>query len=168
MAITRQPVNMTVDSSYSRNTWKYLKTLLDDQQVRIKINEMIGKAINPHVPRKSGALQDSMEIFPDRIVWGRGLPYAQYQYGGQVYGPNYPIMRNGIIVGWFSRKGVKKHPTGRELGVPGEWRGWKFGYTTPGTAHHWIDVYQWNLRSKTNKEITNFLKRECKARGLST
>lgn len=164
---SRQPVVFTVDSSYSRNTWKYLKKLLYDPKVRIDINKKIGDAINPYVPKRSGALQDSMEVFEDRIVWGKGLAYAQYQFGGQVYGKNYPIVRNGTIIGWYSKKGVKKTPTRREIGVPGELRGWKFGYTTPGTAHHWVDVYQWNLRSKVNKEITNLVKQECKARGLS-
>lgn len=158
---------MTVDSSYSRNTVKNLKKLMDDPQTRIDINQMIGDAINPYVPKKSGDLRDSMRIYPDRITWGEGLPYAQYQFGGEVYGPNLPIMHEGTIVGWFSRPGVKKHPTGRELGVKGEWKGWTFGYTTPGTAHHWTEVYQWRLKSKTNKKITAYLKQMCKARGLS-
>lgn len=161
-----EPVSFSVEATYTNNTLKYLNKLLHDPMIRLEINKKIGNAINSHVPRDSGALQDSMQVYEDRITWGEGLSYARYQYNGEVYGPNRPITKNGVIIGWYSKPGAK-HPTGRILGVPGTWRGWKFGYHTPGTTHHWINEYRGQLKANTNREITYFLKRECKARGLS-
>ena len=143
-----------------------LLKLLNDKQVRKQINTLIKDAINPFVPMKSGALRRSAIVTHLSITWGRGLKYGRYQYYGEVYGPNYPIVRDGAIVGWYSKPGVKKHPTGRELGVPGEWRGWRFGYTTPGTQHHWDKKFTYEVKLKTNQEITRYLKKECKKRGL--
>ena len=42
-------------------------------------------------------------------------PYARYLYYGEVYGPNIPIYEGEQLVGFFSPKGKKKHPTGRAL-----------------------------------------------------
>ena len=44
-------------------------------------------------------------------------PYAHYQYYGEVYGPNIPVFEDdsGIPTRFFSRKGEKKHPTGKKL-----------------------------------------------------
>ena len=144
-----------------------LLQMLKDNQVKTNINLRIKNDINRFVPRKSGKLRKSAKVHPDYISWGEGLKqYARYQYYGQVYGTNYPIMRGGRITGWYSKKGVKKHPTGRELGVPGYWKGWKFGYTTPGTHHHWDQYFQYYLKLRTNQKITRYLKSECKKRGL--
>lgn len=157
-------ISMDVDSSYSRGTWTNLKKLLDDSEIRITINQIIGDAINQYVPSNTGTLRQSMTVYPDRVTWGEGIEYARYQYNGEVYGRNIPITKGGVVVGWFSRG--PRYPTGRELGVPGEWKGWTFGYTTQGTQHHWLDAYRGQVKSNTNRYITNFLKRECKARGL--
>lgn len=174
--VTRERINFTLDNMYSGKTTQYLrklarlKNMLDDPETRKIINYFIGSEINRFVPKKSGQLRASMEVYPDKITWGEGLPYAQYQFGGVVYAPNYPRTEKdtGRIIGWYSPKGSgTKHPTNRELGIPGEWRGWKFGYTTPKTQHHWTDVYQGKLKSDTNKRITKYLKDECRMRGLN-
>lgn len=145
-----------------------LIALLQDKTVQKEVNEKIKDAINDFVPMKSGALRRSALVTHKSITWGRGLKYARYQYGGEVYGPNHPIIRQGKIVGWYSKPGVTKHPTGRELGVPGEWKGWVFGYTTPGTKHHWDEQFSKDRRWKAqaNIEVTRMLKAECKRRGL--
>lgn len=71
----------------------------------------------PYTPFLNGALEKSATL---STVIGSGevkqnTPYARYQYYGQVYGPNIPVFENGMIVGFFSPKGQKKHPTGRPL-----------------------------------------------------
>lgn len=108
-----------------------------------KLNLRIVKDSEPYVPMKSGRLRRSV-TFPEGaygewIEYGTHLPrpYARYQYFGEVYGPNIPVFKGDRIVGWRSKS--PKRPTGRELGVPGTWKGWKFGYTTNGTQHHWFD-----------------------------
>lgn len=73
----------------------------------------------PYVPFDTGTLSRSPYAVTD---FGSGEvvypgPYAHYQYMGEVYGPNIPIMdsETGDIVQWISRKGERKHPTGRQL-----------------------------------------------------
>lgn len=158
-------VTIQLDRFRTTKQQKLLK-LLNDKGVREEVNERIKDSINEFVPMKSGALRKSARVTANTISWGTGLKYARYQYFGEVYGPNYPIMRQGTIVGWYSRRGMKKYPTGRELGVPGFWKGWRFGYTTPGTHHHWDEYYKYLPKMRTNLEITRLLKRECKNRGL--
>lgn len=165
--------NVTFDVSvkYSKGTSKYLWKLreftkmFDEPEMRTRINYFILDAIQPYVPKESGELRRSRRVYPDKITWGEGLPYAHYQFAGEVWGPNRPITSKGTIVGWYSV--APKHKTGRELGVPGEWKGWTFGYTTPNTKHHWTDVYSGKLKLDTNKKITEYLKKECQMRGLN-
>lgn len=134
--------------------------LIDDDKVRRGCNQIIADMIKPYVPKDSGALAESVKVGPKTISWTK--PYARYQYYGEVYGPNFPIVSGGQIVGWFSRAGEKKVPTGRELGVPGEWMGWKFGYTTPGTGHHWYDKMLTSDKKEMSERITRYLKSEFK------
>ena len=162
-------VTLDVERFYTKRQQQLLK-LLDDKKVRTEVNTRIKDAINTFVPMDTGALRRSAYANSTHIGWGQGLaaPYARYQYNGIVYGPNHPITRGGTIVGWFSTPGQQKHPTGRTLGTPREWKGWKFGYTTPGTSHHWDKLFTYRIKQQTNLEITRYLKRECKDRGLQT
>ena len=142
---------------------KKLLTIVDNDTTRRGVNQIIADMIEPYVPMKSGALRQSVHVGPKTISGGYGTSaYARYQYFGEVYGPNIPIMRQGVIVGWYSQPGVKKHPTGRELGIPGYWRGWTFGYTTPGTKHHWDKLMLQNDKRVMQIRITNYLKRRAK------
>lgn len=161
---------------------KLLK-LLEDKTVQKQCNDILKNFINYFVPMKSGALRRSAIATPNLIYWGRKLPYARYQYGGQVYGPNLPGAINGTPA-W--RSGTPKHPTGRELGkFYGElslfpvWQKGKhvkgpliyeFGYSEPGTGHHWDKKFSKDRRWKAqaNREITRYIKKECKNRGLQT
>lgn len=163
-------VKFKVEEKYSR-TMKQLLLWIESPEVkRDVVNQTIADAIQPYVPMKSGALRRSRIVGTRTISWGRGLPYAHYQYEGVVYAPNIPIIRQGQVIGWYSPRGQKKHPTDRQLGgrglggigqssgMSGFWKGWYFGYTTPGTMHHWDLIYEWKLKSDTNKEITKQLK----------
>ena len=116
---------------------RMLLAIINDKEAMREAHQILGEMCNKFVPSKSGALRQSMHAYPKSVRWE--TPYAHYQYMGEIYGPNYPIIRKGVITGWYSKRGVKKSPTGRELGLPGEWMGWRFGYTTPGTKHHWFD-----------------------------
>lgn len=177
-------IRVEVDKFRTTKQQKLLK-MLDDPKVLKEVNTRIGNAINPFVPMKNGDLRASMRINPKSISWGSGLThnYAHYQYMGKVYGPNFPGAINGSPA-WKSSKGEgSKYPTGRELGKPGSaelyprWQEgtpvkgrllYTFGYTTPGTQHHWDKAFKYQVKQKTNLEITRYLKRECKNRGLDT
>lgn len=72
----------------------------------------------PYCPMDSGLLAKSAYA-ATRI--GSGVveypgPYAHYMYYGEVYGPNLPITnQEGEVEGFYSKKDVKKQPTGRKL-----------------------------------------------------
>ena len=57
--------------------------------------------------------QAATDVGSGQVIWD--TPYAHYQYMGIVYGPNIPIMQDGILMGWFSPPGRPKYPTDREL-----------------------------------------------------
>lgn len=156
-----------------------IRMLRYDRKVRLHINGIIAKEVQDYVPMKKGGLRRSIRITERGITWGSGIPYAHYQFAGKIYDVNKAKIRgkgeNARIVGWYSPKGVQKTNSGRELGAPREsLLGWKFGYTTPGTTHHWTRVYTGKsqtgfnpVKMKVNAEITRYLKDECKARGLN-
>ncbi|MBQ2470771.1 MAG: hypothetical protein II514_06270 [Ruminococcus sp.] len=71
----------------------------------------------PYTPMRNGILMESVKL---GTVIGSGelrylSPYARYLYYGEIYGPNIPIYEGSQLVGYFSPKGKKKHPTGRPL-----------------------------------------------------
>lgn len=147
---------------------RLILSVVNNSKVRKKINESILELVTPYVPKKGGNLRRSAVASEKSIRWT--APYARYQYGGVVYAPNYPIVRKGVIVGWYSPsdeegEGGTKHPTTRELGLPGEWKGWTFGYTTSGTKHHWVEEMLRHDKRRMQIRITNILKRELKRRG---
>ena len=73
------------------------------------------RLMKPYTPFRNGFLEKSATL---GTVIGSGeinqiVPYARYLYYGKVYGPNIPIMENGVPIGFFSPP--KKHPTGADL-----------------------------------------------------
>ena len=140
---------------------KRLVAVLNNNKVMREAHQLLGELCNPYVPMKSGNLRLSMKAYPKSVRWE--VPYAKYQYEGEVWGPNKPIYRSGSIVGWKDIPISEKSPTGRELGLPGFWRGWTFGYTTEGTKHHWFDEAMANGGKRTYSiRVTNMLKQEAK------
>lgn len=85
----------------------------------------------PYLPFDEGVLAGSAntatKIGSGEVIYD--TPYARYQYYGEVYGPNIPIVENGVVVGYWSPP--EKHPTGRQL-----------QYNTdknPLAGSHWFD-----------------------------
>jgi len=159
-------ISLNPTKLYSQKTIELLR-MLNDPDMYLKANQIIADAIKPYVPKKSGALQQSVVVTPKEIIWGTGLDYAHYQYEGVVYEKNYPITKNGVVVGWYSKG--SKTPTTRPLGgyFKGSWNGWFFGYSTGGSVSQWTKIYEWQLKSQTNIEITKMLRAECKRRRLN-
>lgn len=158
-----------------------LLLLLNNNQVKIGVNNILLKAITPYVPKDTGELRKSTNVTPDTISWN--TEYAHYQYEGDVYGPNLPGINEGEPA-WLS--GHTKHPMGRKLGeygiaflypkweiVNGEFRNSNFtspeayilGYKTSGTTYHWIDEMWKNDKRLVQLQITNYLKQEAKKLG---
>lgn len=77
------------------------------------VHNLFAKMCDPYVPFQEGVLSQTLEITPQFVRYVQ--PYSHYIYTGLVYGPNIPIMEKGVIVGWFSPPGQKKHPTGKRI-----------------------------------------------------
>lgn len=92
--------------------------LEDHGRVQRAIDQTVIDFCQPYVPASPDrtlefSAQVSTEIGSGLVVWN--TPYAHYQYMGIVYGPNIPIIQDGVLLGWFSPPGRPKHPTDREL-----------------------------------------------------
>lgn len=86
-----------------------------DDKLKLYANTRLAAYCQPYVPMgASGMLSGKRLITPEYVEYVQ--PYARYQYGGEVYGPNIPVRNEaGAIIGWFSPPKQKKHPTGRAL-----------------------------------------------------
>ena len=89
-----------------------LEHIVDDSTM-YAVHNLFAKMCDPYVPFQEGVLSQTLEITPQWVRYVQ--PYSHYIYTGLVYGPNIPIMENGVIVGWFSPPGQKKHPTGKRI-----------------------------------------------------
>lgn len=146
-----------VDVKRTRRQEELLEKL-NNNKTKKRINQIVADAVTPFVPYDTGKLRKNIIVGPVNITWTE--PYARYQYYGEVYGPNFPITRNGQIVGWFSRpKPAKKHPTGRRI-----------QYHYPGTGSHWVERVMkkppYYVKNKMQRDITNELKRIVKEMGI--
>ena len=78
-----------------------------------EIHDLFAKMCDPYVPMAEGVLAQTLDVSKDSVHYN--TPYAHYMYVGEVYGPNIPIIEDGIVVGFFSISGKQKEPTGREI-----------------------------------------------------
>ena len=101
--------------------------------------------IKPFTPHREGFLENNVTYEPFLIHYNE--EYAHYMYGGIVYVD--PVYKAGGFtndggVNWFSRKGVKKIPSGRT-----------FNYTkdpNKQATHHWDKAAE--LAGQKDKLIT--------------
>lgn len=104
-------INIDVDIDTAKLAKEF--EALKDDNVMYQIHNLFAKMCDPYVPMKEGVLSQSVNIEKDKVIYPQ--PYAHYMYVGEVYGPNIPIIEDGIVVGWFSPPGQKKHPTGKDI-----------------------------------------------------
>ena len=106
---------MKVNIDVKVNTAKLAKEFeaLKDDNVMYEIHDLFAKMCDPYVPMQEGVLAQSVQIYKDRIAYAP--PYAHYMYVGEIYGPNIPVIEDGIVTGFFSIPNMKKKPTGREM-----------------------------------------------------
>lgn len=155
--------------NYITNLQRELLNMCNDDKVLTGINQIIADITTPYVPMDNGEfhssvetdypgrLRDSVQVGPKEIRWT--TQYAHYVYRGDTYGPNIPIHPKGdphTIIGFYSPKGETKYPTGARL-----------NYTTANTGSLWFNTMIEQQRRTMSLRITNYLKRECKKRGLS-
>lgn len=98
----------------------------------------------PYLPFDEGVLAGSAntatEIGSGEVIYD--TPYARYQYYGEVYGPNIPIVENGVVTGYFSPP--EKFPTGEKLQYSTE--------KNPMAGSHWFDRAMADHKDEVLKE----------------
>jgi hypothetical protein len=144
---------------------KKINRVANDETTMICMQNLIAKMCNPYVPMREGVLSQSevIESLPlDQPFENKYIsissdcvhyiqPYAHYMYTGDVYGPNIPIIENGIITGWWSPKGEKKKTTGKPLQYNTE----KHSKATK----KWLEVMVANDGDRLCRQVENILKR---------
>lgn len=157
---------------YGTDRQSELLALLNDDSVHEQINEIINEKMREgdYIPLNMsefasrnqgdypGRLRNSASVTKEGITWR--TPYAHYVWAGNVYGPNIPIHPKGdkdTVIGFYSPKGKTKTPTGNAM-----------TYSTPGSGPRWVDLAFSGSGRIINQAVTNFLKKECRARGLNT
>lgn len=105
---------MRVEFEWNRSPERIIRDIDNDDTLLFLANEC-KRQMDPYVPADNSVLVQNVRMY---VEDGQGCveylsPYAHYQYEGEVYGPNIPVMENGQIVGWWSPP--HKYPTGRSL-----------------------------------------------------
>ena len=142
---------LTVTMDNTENLQKYIRAFqrfADDDSLK-EMGAIARDTFNKYVPYRHGALRRSCKVLITNdtvsLNWGNGLPYAHYQYMGEIYDENHVYFRNGVSAGWYSSP--TKKPSGRFF-IPNRRytlfdKNHKYicrlGYTTRNTTHHWID-----------------------------
>ena len=99
--------------------------------------------MDKYVPMRDGFLAGSERHTSDEIRYV--TPYAHYMYEGKVMGPNIPIIRNGYIIGWWS-KGPKEY-TGKDIVYSGGMH--------PLATSHWAEKMWSAERDDIIKKVEN-------------
>jgi len=119
-----------------------------DDELLTFANQSLARYCDPYVPKESGTLQGTTDINAQRVRYS--MPYAHYQYTGEVYGLNILIKdANGIIVGWFSLPNTPKFPTGRHINYSDE--------VNPLATDHWDQAAMADHLNDLIDELRNFI-----------
>lgn len=135
------------------NMDKFNSLINVEQNARVKtaIHSNLKTRVDPYTPMKEGPLSQGARVDKDGVHYSQ--VYAWYQYMGEVWGPNWPIMQNGVIVGWRSPKGKgSKHPTGRHLNYSKE----KHALATD----HWNQAMYRDHKDEFDQECEDIIRRE--------
>lgn len=142
-------VDVTIDASAIIDKIEDIFT--DD--CMLEVNNAFAKFCDPYVPFKEGVLSQQVVVTPQYIEY-KG-PYAHYQYQGEVYGPNIPILDDdGDVEGWFSPPSKKKKPTGRKLNYNKEFH--------PQATDHWDKKMMQDKGDVFTQQVENIVNRRAK------
>lgn len=111
------------------------------------------RLISDYTPHCTGQLERNVQLSPFTIRYME--PYSHYMYHGQVYvDPQYGVggftKDNGAT--WFSRKGIKKVPSGRVFNYRKD--------PNPYATHHWDHAAeQAGQKEKLIRSANEYLRR---------
>lgn len=131
---------------------KKFSKLLTDDKTMLAVHSLLFKMQTPYVPFDTGTLSQNVEVTAKHVKYKQ--PYAHYMYEGVVYGPNIPIIQNGVVVGFFSRPGVKKTPTGKYINYDKSHH--------PLATSHWDMVMLANEGDAFQRQVEKILERNAK------
>lgn len=117
----------------------------EDEKTMTECHNTMAIYMDPYVPMKEGDLSKNVEINGQRVRYLS--PYAHYQFEGVVYGPNIPIIEDGVIVGWWSPP--NKYPTGESLVYSKELH--------PQATHHWHQAMMLNKKDEFTQDIKKII-----------
>ena len=112
----------------------------------LQVQNALAKRMMPYVPMDTGTLSQATIITPEYVEYV--MQYAHYMYTGVVYGPNFPIYENGVIVGYWSPP-IKK-PTGAEINYSKD----KHSRAT----HHWDKAMMSEQGDRFINDVANIIK----------
>lgn len=143
-------ITVSVDTSKLKNVLEdRMLNVVHDENTMLQVHNLFAKMCDPYVPMETGTLAQTTEITSEGVTYKQ--PYAHYQYVGQVYGPNIPIIENGVITGWFSPPGQKKHPTGTLINYSKE--------AHPLATSYWDKAMYRDNKDKFDSEVKEILVR---------
>ena len=100
-----------------------------------------------------GRLRDSVLITENGITWR--TPYARYVWGGIRYHTIRPMFKGKTLIGFRSYSAP--NPKGPKA----------LKYSVTNAGPNWVSLAFAGSGRNINNAITNYLKRECKKRGLN-
>lgn len=142
------PAYFSIDIKINKSKLrKHLQRLISDPVTMLEVQSSFARFMNPYVPMDEGTLSQTPQVTEDGVRYTQ--PYAHYQYIGDVYGPNIPITENGVVVGFFSKPGKTKTPTGEQLTYNKD--------RHPLASDHWDQAMMASRGADFKKQVTKIL-----------
>lgn len=136
-------IKTTVEINQNQISHKFRS--LADEVTMLRIHNEFARFMEPYVPFDASSPDASITVTPEFVKYD--APYAHYHYEGLVYGPNIPIIEDGIVVGWFSIPDKPKHPTGKQL-----------KFQKAKASAHWDEAMMRERKEEFVKEVHDLLR----------
>lgn len=138
---------MSFEIKWNRTPHQIAERIFDKATMTF-VHKTLFDYCTPYVPMDSGILSQTVDITPEYVHYMQ--PYAHYQWAGEVYGPNIPIHKDGVLDGFISPP--KKKPTGKKLQYSKE--------PHHLATSHWEKAMMVAKGDKFCETIENYLKRK--------
>lgn len=119
-----------------------------DRQMKRFANTQLARYCEPFVPASAQKMLSAPVAITEDYVQYRG-PYGHYQYEGVIYGPNIPIMEDGVLVGFFSPPNKPKVKTDQKLQYSHD--------VHPQAQSHWDKAAMLRHKDDLESDIGNYI-----------
>lgn len=135
-------------------TWlKPIKTISEEttggKDALLFLANTARRFMDPYVPAQDLVLAQNVKVYVEdnNGIVEYNSPYAHYQFIGEIYGPNFPIVENGSIVGW--RSPAHKSGTGRSMKHS--------TFRHPLATSHWDQAMMTARKGDLEKAMQNYI-----------